>query len=245
MTLMGIYDLIKFIGNKDFNGNIYSPPQYQISIIAANIDYFKVKFGLPEEYQSGVASTRLQGIQPGRPVPRQYIDATQKLSDDLRKFKEFVEDQVVAAGKFSIPSDYVHCISIQYNYTPTVDGTPTILPVPVDMLTEDQWADRMGNFIKRPTIKNPIGIIRQDDIFIEPNTINAVDFHYLRLPLEPVFDYEVTNDELIYKPGTSTEFEWPEVNHIDLVRILLSYLGINLRETQLIQYAEMQKAKGV
>jgi len=233
MTLMEIYNLIKFIGNKDFNGNFYKADHYNLTIKAVNIDYFKVKAGLPEEYQ------------PGRPIPRQSVDITKKLSDDLRKFKEPVLNQTVTAGKFSVPADYVHELAVSYNYSRTVDGDVKTLPKVVDMLTEAQWADRMGNWTKRPTTKCPIGIVRQSSIYIEPSTINAVDWYYLRLPADPVFAYTVVADELVYDSGNSTEFEWPKVNHMDLVRLLLSYLGINLREQQLIQYAEMQKMKGV
>ena len=94
-----------------------------------------------------------------------------------------------------------------------------------------------------------MGIIRADNtnqrIYIFPDTINAVDFHYYRMPVQPVFAYTVTNDELIYDSGSSTEFEWPETCHMDLIRILFSYLGINLRSQEIVQYAEMQKTKGI
>lgn len=242
---MQIHDLIKFIGNKDFNGNFYKPDHFNLTIEAVNIDYFKLKHGLPEDYQLGAASARFAEMQAGRIVPRQYVDATQKLSDDLRKFKEAALNQSVVDGKFLIPTNYVHCLAISYNYSRTIDGEVKTLSRPVEILTEDQWADRMGNWIKKPTTKRPIAIIRQTHIYIEPSTINAVDWYYLRLPVKPVFAYTVVKDELVYDVGNSTEFEWPAVNHMDLVRLLLSYLGINLREQQLIQYAEMQKMKGV
>lgn len=237
MTLMEIYDFIKFVGNKDFNGNFYTPAQFNSSIQVANLDYFKSRHGLPEEYQ------------PGQPIPRVHPEVTQKIIDDLREFKEHVIDQVVSTGYFDIPADYIHYDDISYNYTRNIDGTPTALPRPVEMLTERKLSDRMGNYIKRPTTKNPVGVIRADDtnqrIYIFPDTINAVDFHYYRMPVKPVFDYTIVSDELVYAPGTSTEFEWHENTHMDLIRILFSYLGINLRSQEIVQYAEMQKAKGI
>lgn len=237
MDLIQMYNFMKFIGNKDFNGNFLPPSQYSSAILAANIDLYKKKAGLPEEYQ------------PGRPLAREGFEMDKKSLDNVSHFKGHVTDQAVASGYFDIPAAYIYWDSMSYNYTPTIDGDPTVLPKPVEILTEGQLADRRGNFIKKPSFKNPVTVQRRDTswdrFYIFPDTINAVDFHYYRLPIAPVFAYTVANDVLSYDSGNSTEFEWPANLHMDLVRIMLSYLGINLGDVKLIQYAEMQKTKGV
>ena len=237
MTLIQIYDFMKFIGNKDFNGNFFPPAHYVSAIIAANIDLYKKKAGLPEEHQ------------PGRPLARDGFEIEKKSLDNVSHFKGHVTDQAVGSGYFAIPAAYIYWDSMSYNYTPTIDGTPTVMPKPVEILTEGQLADRRGNYTKRPTIKAPVVVQRRDAswdrFYIYPDTINAVDFHYYRLPTEPVFAYTVADDVLSYDSENSTEFEWPVNLHMDLVRIMLSFLGINLGDDKLIQYAEMQKAKGV
>lgn len=240
MTLIQMYNFIKFIADKDFNGNFFKPEQYKLAIIAANIDLYKKVSGLPEEYQ------------PGNPVAREYFEMNKKALDEVRHFKEHVFNQAVANGYFTIPDDYVYKDSASYNWQVTIDGEADILPRPVEFLTEDQNADRRGNYTKRPTLKYPTAVIRVQGgeakyqrIYLYPNTINAVDFHYFRLPKEPVFDYTIVSNEIVYAPATSTEFEWGIIKHMDLVRIMTSYLGINLREENLLQYAEMQKAKGI
>jgi len=138
---------------------------------------------------------------------------------------------------------------MSYKYQQTIDGTPESLSRPVDVLREDQAADRLGNWIKRPTTKDPIAVVRKvttnDRMYVYPITIGAVDFHYYRLPEEPVFAYTISNDALVYNSEGSTEFEWPAQKHMDLARILLSYLGINLEHELLLQYAENQKTKGI
>lgn len=241
MTLMQMYDFIKFIADKDFNGNFFKAEQYRLAIIAANIDLFKKVSGLPEEYQ------------PGTPIAREYLEMNKKALDEVRHFKEHVFDQAVASGYFTIPDDYVYKDSVSYKWSVTVDGDPEVLPRPVEFLTEDELADRRGNWTKRPTLKYPVAVIRVQltggspykRIYLYPITIAAVDFHYFRLPIEPVFDYTIVANEIIYAPGTSTEFEWGIEKHMDLVRIMMSYLGMNLTKQDLLQYAEMQKAKGM
>ena len=237
MTLIEIYRFIEFIGNKDFNGNFFRPDEFNVAIQLVNIDYFKKRFGLPEEYQ------------PGNPVPRDIAEITQKSIDDLRLFKKHLLSQTVSSGKFTIPADYMYWDSMSYTYVHSFDGTPQNLLRPVELLREDQLADRLGNWIKKPTLKNPVCVIRADgttnQIYVFPDTITSVGFHYWRMPVQPIFDYTVTDDELIYVPETSTEFEWPEICHGDLIRMLFVHLKINLNEMEIAQYAESWKQKGV
>lgn len=237
MTLIEIYDFIKFMGNKDFNGNFFKPEHFQSALIMANLDLFKKRTGLPEEYQ------------PGHPVPRDFKEVNSKSLSELRRFKEHVDDQAVASGYFAIPADFIGWDSMTYDYVHSIDGTPTTFPRPVELLTESELSDRRGNYTKQPSTKYPVAVIRSDDtndrIYIYPDTINSVDWHYYRLPAEPDFQYVITDDELVYDTNGSTELEWPSNLHNDIVRLLLSYLGLNLREAELVQYAEMQKEKGV
>jgi hypothetical protein len=50
---------------------------------------------------------------------------------------------------------------------------------------------------------------------------------------------------ITYDAAGSTEYEWPEHLHMDLTRIIMGYIGINMREDQLEQYAEIHKQQGV
>ena len=63
MTLFEKYELVKYIANKDYGGNVIAPDQYGKLIVSANIDLFKKKLGLPEDFQLGA------------PVSREYIGA--------------------------------------------------------------------------------------------------------------------------------------------------------------------------
>ena len=75
MTLFEMYELIELVLNKDYGGNIVTPARFRQLIKVVNINKFKEKYGLPEEYQ------------PGRPVPLEYAEITLKNQDDLRYFK--------------------------------------------------------------------------------------------------------------------------------------------------------------
>ena len=227
-----MFELVKYIANKDFDGNIVTPERFKLLLPVVNIDLFRNKFGLPEEYQ------------PGRPVPLEYADITLKNTDDLRPFKKFSAEMSVVNGVLSYPTDYAHRDTVTYNYSKTINHVATSLPRPVEMLKEAEFASRQGNYTKRPTQQNPIGVVRVDGIHIRPLTITSVDFAYYRFPLDPVFSYTIGDGYISYDAATSVQFEWPADEHILLVRMILNYVGINLRESDIVQYSEAKLKSG-
>lgn len=232
MSLWDMFSLIKFITNKDFSGNIITPERFKELIKVTNIDLFRNKYGLPEEYQ------------PGRPVPSEFADITIKNTDDLKAFKVFLPNTPVNAGVLPFPSNYAHRNTVTYNFSKTINGAPTILPKPVEILREAEFASRNGNYTKRPTTSNPIGVMRNNGIHIRPLTITSADFNYYRWPIAPVFSYTMGDGYIEYNASGSVEFEYPPDEGITLVRMMLSYISINLRESDILNYSEMKLKQG-
>ena len=232
MTLFEQWELVNFIANKDYEGNVVTPERIKQLMVVVNMDLFKLKMGLPEDYQLGA------------PISRQYLDATQRLTDETRFLKTRVAAQAVAAGIVAFPGTYFGFDAMRYGYQRQVDGLPKVIWKPVEVLTEDEYSDRAGNSIKEPTAKNPVCVIRSNGIHVYPTSIPQVDFSYVRYPVDPVFDY-TENPGYITDGGSSVEYEWPVHLHRDLLMMLFGYIGINLREQQLEQYAEQHKAQGV
>ena len=233
MTLFDMYSLMELILNKDYGGNVLTPERFRQLIKVVNIDKFKKKFGLPEEYQ------------PGRPVPREYVEITLKNADDLRKFKAIpLINTPAVAGLLPYPSDYAHRDQIVYNQTVTIDGVANIIPRQVEILTETQSAARRSNYTKGPTTTYPIGVMRSAGIQIYPITVTVVDFFYWRFPIDPVFSYNQYAGYITYNAKASVEFEWPPDECNSLVAMMLGYMGINMRENDILQYSEMKKQTG-
>lgn len=232
MKLFEQWNLVNYIANKDYQGNVITPDQFAELAKVVNLDLFKVKMGLPEEYQLGA------------PLSRQYLDATQRLTDETRFLKKRVSAQTITGGMISFPSDYFLFDAMRYGMQRTVDGTAEVLWKTVEMIKEDEYSDRAGNWTKRPTTKFPVCVTRNDGIYVYPTSIPQVDFNYIRYPADPVFDYTVQTG-YIEEGASPVEYEWPSHLHMDLTRMILGYIGINIREQQLQQYAEQHKQEGV
>ena len=232
MTLFEQWELINYIANKDYEGNVITPERFKQLCVVANMDLFKVKMGLPEDYQVG------------QPLSRQYLDATQRLTDETAFLHSTVPVAAPSNGFLAFFGDYFGFNAMRYGYQREVDGAPKVIWKKVEPLTEDEYSDRAGNSIKEPTAKNPVCVIKSTGIQIYPTTITQVYFAYVRFPVDPVFDY-VQETGYITEGGSPTEYEWPVHLHRDLTMIILGYVGINIREQQLQQYAEQHKTQGV
>jgi hypothetical protein len=240
MTLFEMFSLIKLITNKDFSGSIITPEKFQLLLPIVQLDWFRNKYGLPEEYQ------------PGKPVPREYVEITLKSTDDLKAFHEFVPNIQLVNGLLPFSTDYLHRDEIVFNFTIKINKKDTVLPRGVEILRESQLATRLGNYTKRPTLRMPVGVVRQAGIQIypwevselNPEPIRAVDFSYWRYPRNPVFRYFMNDGFITYDAANSIELEAPSDEHIVILRMLLSYIGVSLRESDIVQYTETKLKEG-
>ena len=233
MRIFQMYELMNFIINKDYEGNAFTPSQLADLVKVANLELFKIKMGLPEDYS------------PGQPLSRQGLDLTQRLTDETRFLKKLDPTITVASGVIAYPSDYFTISALRHNYPRTIDGAATAIPRPIEILTEDEYSDRAGKWLKRPTTWDPVAVIRDDGIHVYPNSIASAEIAYIKYPEEPIFAYTLHTGYITEDVPGTTEFEWPEILHMDLVRIMLSFTGVHLRDEQLFQYAEQKKAAGV
>lgn len=194
-----LYKYLLFIANKAVTGNTISPEEFNIALKAANLTQLKKKIGLPEDYR------------PGVPVPRQSVEITQMLTDDILPFKVHmgapnVQPLVVDAnGYATIPDDFFYPKSFSYRYFPNNDCEGSFDPKKVDVLTDQQWDYVTGSAIRRPTLQYPACNFQAGVIRFSPKNIGMVDFVYLRMPVTPVYDYYINaiGEHIYLEPGTT------------------------------------------
>jgi len=235
MNLQELLDYVNTIANKEQRGNTLKPTRYNSILQAVNIRLFNKRLGLPEDYVQQL------------PVPKMVWEATQKITDDLRRFKVHMGATstmpltVNTSGDATLPTNYVYPSSLRYKY---VSGTVNKPGIAIEVLTDAQLGDRLASSIVMPTKKNPVCVFYNTYIKFYPNDLQFVDFTYLRLPNKPVYAYTVdANDNIIYDPDNSTDLEWGEENHTRIADMILREMGINLRDQELQQYAMLMSEK--
>lgn len=260
MTLQDILDWANVRIAKEQRGGAFSPEQYNTALMFLNVEVFKKEYGLPEQYR------------PGEPLPAITYEITQKIIDDMRLIKVRMDGSdgpplmIDQNGVASVPEDYIHRTAIRYQYIlPGRDPEMT----EVDVVTDGEWASRLGNSITRPTKQNPCCTFYGKKIQFEPRDLVAVEFVYLRLPVTPVYDYYFKADgQITYlPPGTShllasgeigsagqtagatvvsktVELEWPPDMHPDIANLIYKTMAGNLRDVFAYQDATQRQAKG-
>lgn len=222
-----IYEYCLWQLNKEQSGNSLSPEQFNSGLAWSNLEYFKLKYGLSEDYQAG------------RPVAPVTYEISAKIMDDMRSLRTVLGGKNAPAlpidvnGWAEIPPDYLHVSSIKYN------GTT------IEILREDFLGDRLTNSIKYPSKENPICVMQENYIQFYPKDLGFVEFSYLRLPQTPVFGYTIINDAIVYDPNTSVQSEFPQDCLADIGNLILHYAAQNLRDQLSLQTSEQRKEKGI
>lgn len=219
MTVEELRQFIYTIANKDLTGDLPTPGEFNNLMARAVEDKFRIEYGL-REVQNNV-----------------YFQSSQNSTDALNKFLVATQLTAVIPGIFTLPTNYVHLSSLSH-----VDSSGKTHIIVV--LNDDEWSNRLTNPVVPPSTEYPIAKFVSGSLIVYPQSITNINITYLRKPANPVWGYTVVNDEPTYNPATSTQIEFADIYHIDIARIILSYMGIQFRDGDLLQYGQVTKNQG-
>lgn len=143
--------------------------------------------------------------------------------------------------------------------------------VEVDIVTESEWGDLIGDALLAPDATHPIAKYTSTQMLVRPTSIASADFKYFKRPAEPVFDYYYDiNDNLVYLPvgavhvwttgevdssgnvkttgdpnytSQSVELDFEENDKVRIKNMVLQKLGIQLMNQGAVQYATGKDAE--
>jgi len=173
--------------------------------------------------------------------------ASQRLNDALAPFKkEFIFTQATCPdGLILLPDEYQNLLSVHTIVQDARTGLPVNRPVPI--LNEDEKVARDNSQIYPPSLWDPYGMITVNwDIQLYPQSAMAGKVFYLRRPQAPFYAYYIVSGRVpVYDPVNSVQLEWAEKDKDSILIKALSYLGINISEQDIIQYAEMKSGQNL
>ena len=96
--------------------------------------------------------------------------------------------------------------------------------------------------ITKPTKYWPIYTYKDFIIKVYPTTITTgITCTYIRKPANPVWNFTLgTNQQYIYDPTSSVQFELHPIEQTNLITRILLYSGIVIKDPQIIQIAAQQ-----
>jgi hypothetical protein len=169
---------------------------------------------------------------------------SQRIKDALSPFKDtfdFTPSDTVG-GVLTIPSDrnYLNLLDLQIRYA--ISGRSMTKYVPLSILNEDERADRLNSQIDVVSVTSPVAEQVGDgswQLFPKMQYFGSISFY--RRPAKPVFGYNLISGRVVvYDASASTELEWKETQHTEILIKALQSIGVNLGEGELQQWAEIK-----
>lgn len=241
MNIGEIYLFVNFELNKYQSGS-FAPDEFNQVLTATYLDPFKIKIGLPEEYQ-------FPSAKGGGSEARQNYQAGQTITDDLRLFIKTTPVVKARNGFFPYPADYVRHSASEYDKITNVNDCgagPLVETQPIEPVTDEQKKFRKNNTVIRPDNDNPIISFEDGGFLIDPQNITQFRLTYLRLPAKPVFGYffDPVTQEVTYDPSTSVQLEYPVIMHNDYCAMLIKYIALNIRDKDAEAFGEKRQITG-
>ena len=242
MVVINVNDFDLFVldlANKSQTG-YFDPDQRNRAYQAANREVFMRRFGNPHDYQ------------PGQPIPRMAWEQTRKISDDLLPFLTTKSVAVNANGEAAYPSDYCHASSLWFSHyvnPENCDDEKALRAIKkrvrITPVQNNIFWHLSNSSLNEPTGDYPFCAFYGDKIQFLPLNLKYAILDYLKIPADPVWGSTVVNNEDVYDPTTSTNFEWPTQVFNELAVCALQYLGVSIREADLFGYTKEAKEAGV
>lgn len=188
----------------------------------AELQLFKERLGLPEEYQ------------PGRPVPRVAAAVTQKVSDDLRPFIRESPVTITATGSAPFPAGYARHIATR------AGGRK------VEIVEQALLSEKLESLICPPTAKHPVCALYPDRLQFYPASLASADTEYYRFPRASRWGFVLNgNGRPAYDAAGSVDSEFPMDCLNDLAVRVCSLFGMSIKAADVAQYTEAKKQQGI
>lgn len=225
---------------KQYSGSM-SPDTFNLWAPVAQTLHLLVKCGLPEEYKITTgypASGQRRALMIVREAP-QELEGSMTLSDEMQPF---LQTTLVSGSSnlFSLPPDFVRYrpSNYKYIYQVTENGqvTTTWRWKPLEFVTGAERNYRLDQYINKPSLDYPVISYQNGQFLVDLDlqglvTIPQINLSYVRLPKDPVRNYTLNaNDQDIYNPAGSVNFEFQKTEWEAICRRLIRYWAESIRD---------------
>jgi hypothetical protein len=220
MDVNQVYDLIKFIANKNQQGYI-NPSQFNLIINQAQNSYTSFLLGSFQQYM------------PGRPMARVELGNNSIVRQRLAPIIKSATLTIDGTGFSPYPSDYVQ-----------VDAIRTNTLQRIRFVQQDSLYSYYNSVID-PVADNPIYLLEDTGLRFYPATLGSAKLSYVSDPVDIVWAYTLdANGRPVYDSANSVDPVWHVTSILEIVTRALAMIGINLQAGAVSQYAQEIKTNG-
>lgn len=221
MDINQAWRIVNFVANKQQKGKIL-PSDFNALAVQAQFECMLNCLGNQKR------------VNPKFIPPTGYKVNQQSKEDILPLIVKSPTPLSLSAGIAPYPSDF-----FSYDNLLRADGTI------VTMIENDQLGRMKKSLITPPIDSEPFACMHSEGIEIAPAGLTDVYLTYVKRPADPNWDYTIDHQIFVYNSTATPQlsgkishnFEMPERKHKEICMIILKYIGINLSDEALTQFA--------
>lgn len=234
-SVNSVYNIVKDAANANQRGFV-TPSQFNTFCIPTQQQVFQ---DILSEYRIAMAN-----IQRYLAMPKHLYNSLEAIQDDLLPLLRYDESLTFSSNRFLLPDDYAYYIMFTYN------------DIEIEVVRPESMPYVSNSFLAPPSIVEPIGVLDRTNIKVLPSTINSgVRLTYYKVPKgvnavskepstsTPNWGYNAVGASVIYNPSKSVDFELPKQLEYRLASVILSYVGVNMRDSDLIGFGVQKNSE--
>lgn len=164
---------------------------------------------------------------------KQY-QINQVVVDALSPFKVRTQFTSASDGEVTVPANYQHLIGGVFTVTGSTVNT-------VRFINDDELGDALTNQLRPVSTSRPIAVDSANGFQLYPQSQQTGFYSYLRIPNTPVYAYTQVGRVITYDAANSVQLEYYDVYIDNIIARALSYLGVNLDERGVQEFAQLQE----
>jgi len=244
MSIDDIYRLVQVFSNKEQRGFI-TPSDFNLLIKQAELELFNKRLSVLNEKST---PNRVAGLsQEGLTPESSEQDLTPFLLMGSSKNTGNTSFSVTGLkeNSFEIPSNVLHLKEV---FISPDEELSLSTNVPLEIVKPEDVNKVLRSSLVKPSMSYPIGLIQRSSsgksrIKVFPDEIRNIVYYYYGIPNSPRWDYVTIAGKPVYNPSNSVQSNFNSRVHGELVIKVLEYLGVHLREAEVVQYASGKEIK--
>lgn len=160
----------------------------------------------------------------------------QKIHDAIRPLRVYQPFTSDSSGFVTFPSNYIHLIGQPF----TVYGSAVTKPTAVN---EDELPFALTSQLRPVSMDYPLMIDTATGLSFYPQQTQTGAYFYLRRHASPVLAYTQSGRTITYDSANSVQIELNEIYWNNILAKSLRYVGINMDEKSVSEFAELYNSE--
>jgi len=237
MTIDEVYRLVQTFANKEQRGFI-TPSEFNLLAKQAELELYNKRLSIVMEKSplKKAAGYYAESLSPGL------------AEQDISSFLEITDLSLVDVSgphfgaQVGIAADHIVQILTKAGEEHSISTN-----TPIEIVKPQNVNQILRSSLVKPTMEFPIALLSSygdaKKIIVFPDSISNITVYYYLYQNVPQWDYVTIAGKPVYNSSGSSGFVISSRCHGEVVVKILEYLGVHLREAEVVQYASDKEIK--